>query len=50
MNNILLRWLLLAFGVGTLAVLLSGCIVPAGGYGYDDGVGVGEGTDTRKGR
>lgn len=45
MNNILLRWLLLAFGVGTLAVLLSGCIVPAGGYGYDDGVGVGVGVD-----
>ena len=38
MNNLLLRWLALAFGVGTLTILLAGCIVPDGEYGYDDGV------------
>jgi len=40
MNIILLRWLrwlVLAFVLCTLTVLLYGCIVPGGGYGYDDG-------------
>jgi len=45
MNNTLLRWLVLAFGVGTLTVLLAGCIVPNGGYEDDNGVGVGVGVD-----
>ena len=44
MNIILLRWLhwlALAFELCTLTVLLYGCIVPGGGYGYDDGGGIG---------
>ena len=44
MNIILLRWLhwlALAFVLCTLTVLLYGCIVPGGGYGYDDGGGIG---------
>jgi hypothetical protein len=36
MNNVLLRWLVLAFGIGTLTVLLAGCLVPVGGDGYYD--------------
>jgi len=35
---LLLRWLAFAFVVLTLTVLLSGCVVTDGGYGYyDDG-------------
>ena len=41
MKNVYLRWLVLAFGVGTLTVLLSSCILPNGGVGYDDGGGFG---------
>jgi hypothetical protein len=37
----LLRWLAIAFMVWTLTVLLSGCFFPGGGYGYDDGGGIG---------
>jgi hypothetical protein len=40
MKNVLLRWLVLAFGVGALTVLLASCILP-GGPGYDDGGGYG---------
>ena len=36
MNILLLRWSALVFVVWTLTVLLSGCILPGGGYGYDD--------------
>jgi len=36
-NISLLRRLALAFVVLTLMVLLSGCVVTGGGYGYDDG-------------
>jgi hypothetical protein len=38
---ILLRWLALVFVVLTLTVLLSGCVVTGGGYGYPDGGGIG---------
>ena len=38
---ILLRWLMLAFVVLTLTVLLSGCVVTGGGYGYYDGGDIG---------
>ena len=41
MNILLLRWLALAFVVWTLTVLLSGCVVAGGGYGYYDGGGIG---------
>src|SRR5208283_4988038 len=44
MNIILLRrlrWLVLAFMLCMLTVLLFGCFVPGGGYGYDDGGGIG---------
>ena len=41
MNILHLRWLLLAFVVWTLTVLLSGCVLTGGGYGYDDGGGIG---------
>jgi hypothetical protein len=44
MNIILLRrlrWLVLAFMFCMLTVLLFGCFVPGGGYGYDDGGGIG---------
>ena len=44
MNILLLRWLVLAFVVGTLTVLSAGCILSDGGYGYDDG-GRGVGAD-----
>lgn len=38
MNILLLRWLGLAFVVLTLTVLLSGCVLVGGEYGYyDDG-------------
>jgi hypothetical protein len=43
-NIILLRRLGLAFVGLTLTVILSSCIVAGGGgYGYDDGVGIGAG-------
>jgi hypothetical protein len=32
-----LRWLALAFVLCTLTLLLSGCILPPGGYVYDNG-------------
>ena len=44
MNIILLRrlrWLVLAFMLCMLTVLLFGCFVPVGGYGYDDGGDIG---------
>ncbi len=44
MNIILLRrlrWLVLAFMLCMLTVLLFGCFIPGGGYGYDDGGGIG---------
>ena len=41
MKIILLRWLALVFVVLTLTVLLSGCVVTGGGYGYPDGGGIG---------
>ena len=39
MNNLLLRWSVRAFVVGTLTVLSAGCVLSDGGYGYgyDDG-------------
>ena len=44
MNILLLRRLGFAFVVLTLTVILSGCVVAGGGgYGYDDGVGIGAG-------
>jgi hypothetical protein len=42
-NILLLRRLSLAFVVWTLTVLLPGCYLPGGGYGYDDGGGIGVG-------
>jgi hypothetical protein len=36
-----LRWLAHAFALCTLMVMLSGCFFPGGGYGYDDGGGIG---------
>ena len=42
MNNLLVRWAVLAFVVGTLTVL-SGCILSDGGYGYGNGDGGGFG-------
>ena len=41
MNLLHLRWVVFTLIVGTLAVLSAGCILPDGGYGYDDGGGVG---------
>ena len=38
MNNLFLRWLVVAFIVGTLTVL-SGCLLPNGGYDYGGGIG-----------
>ena len=38
---ILLRWLSLVLVVLTLMVLLSGCVVTGGGYGYADYGGIG---------
>jgi hypothetical protein len=40
-NALHLRWSAIAFVVGLLAVLPSGCVVTSGGYGYDGGVGIG---------
>ncbi len=37
MNVLLLRWSALAFVGLTLTVVLSGCILPGGGYGYGGG-------------
>lgn len=37
MNILLLRWSALAFVGLTLTVVLSGCILPGGGYGYGGG-------------
>jgi hypothetical protein len=37
----ILRWSAFAFVVVMMTGLLSGCIVPNGGYGYDNEVGVG---------
>jgi hypothetical protein len=36
-----LRWLALPFVLCTLTAMLSGCFLPGGGYGYDDGGGIG---------
>lgn len=33
----------IAFVIGFSVLLLAGCVVAGGGYGYDDGVGVGLG-------
>ena len=41
MNILFLRWLVRAFVIGTLTVLSAGCVLSDGGYGYDDGGGVG---------
>jgi len=42
MNVLFLRWSALAFIVGTLTVLMAGCVLTTdGGYGYDDSGGVG---------
>jgi hypothetical protein len=41
MNNLLLRWLVLAIGIGALTILLASCILPADGPGYYDGGGYG---------
>ena len=41
MNILLLRWSAIAFAIGLFTVLASGCVVTGGGYGYDDGVGIG---------
>ena len=43
MNIILLRRLELAIVGLTFTVILSGCVVAGGGYGYDDSVEVGVG-------
>ena len=43
MNNVLLRWSVFAFVVGTLTVFTAGCILSGGGYGYDGGMEVGVG-------
>ena len=44
MNNLLLSRLVPALVVGTLMVLSAGCVLPVGGgYGYDDGGGIGAG-------
>jgi hypothetical protein len=40
-NSLLLRWSAIIFVIGLFTVLASGCVVPAGGYGYDDGVDIG---------
>ncbi|MFI5304277.1 MAG: hypothetical protein ACHQYP_05710 [Nitrospiria bacterium] len=40
MNYLFFRWPIIAFVFGTLAVILAGCIV-SGGYGYDNGGGIG---------
>jgi len=42
-KTFLARWPVLAFVVGTLTVLSSGCVVPGGGYGYDASAGIGVG-------
>ena len=43
MNILLLRWSVRSFVVGSLTVLLAGCVLSDGGYGYgyDDGGGFG---------
>ena len=43
MNSLLLRWSAIAIVIGLFTVLSSGCVVTGGGYGYDDGVGIGLG-------
>ena len=43
MKILYLRWSILAFVLGTLTVLLAGCIVPSGRIGYDGDVEVGVG-------
>ena len=40
-NISLLRWSAIAFVIGLFTVLSPGCAVYGGGYGYDDGVGIG---------
>jgi hypothetical protein len=37
----ILRWSAIAFVIGLFTALLSGCIVPDGGYGYYDDMGIG---------
>lgn len=43
MNTLLARWSATALVVGLFTALLSGCVVPGDGYGYDASVGVGVG-------
>ena len=43
MSGLPLRWPTLAFVGGTLTILLSGCVVADGGYGYDGGYEYGGG-------
>jgi hypothetical protein len=38
-----LRWLAFAFVLCTLMFLLSSCFIPVGGYGYEEGGGMGAG-------
>ncbi|MGO9445476.1 MAG: hypothetical protein ACLPXB_11950 [Thiobacillaceae bacterium] len=45
MKRILLRGSAIAFVIGLSTVPLSGCVVPGGGYGYDNGGGVDIGVD-----
>jgi len=46
-NNSLLRWTERTLVVGSLLFLVTGCIAPYGGYGYDGGgdVNIGVGAD-----
>ena len=41
MNILLSRWSALACAIGLFTTLATGCVAPGGGYGYDNGVGVG---------
>ena len=41
MNIIFLRWSAIILVIGLFTVLSSGCVVSGGGYGYDDGMGIG---------
>ena len=41
MKILLSRWSALACAIGLFTALASGCVAPGGGYGYDNGVGVG---------
>jgi hypothetical protein len=37
MKTLLCRWSATAFAIGLFGLLLSGCVVPGAGYGYDNG-------------